>query len=82
MASRDMPRSAHLRMRSALVDPGRDCLVCQFDTISGLVNITPGRNLEFDPTVSVARTDALRHRWGPLTAGDPAARAGSPPAGA
>jgi hypothetical protein len=76
MATREMPRSTSLRMRSALVDSGRDCLVCQFDTISGLANITPGRNLEFDPTVSFARTDVRATPAAPLTGGDPEARVG------
>ena len=76
LATREMPRSTRVRMRSALVDTGRDCLVCQFDTISGLVDIRPGRNLEFDPTLSLARTDVRHTPAAALTAGDPALRAG------
>jgi len=45
-------------MRSSYVDRNRTCLVCQFDKLSGFSAITPGRNLEFDPTVTFARSDA------------------------
>jgi hypothetical protein len=57
MATRDWPRSMRRRMRSSYTDRNEGCLVCQFDTLTGFEGITPGRNLEFDPTVTVARTD-------------------------
>ena len=56
-AARDWPRSSRRRMRSTYTDRNQNCLVCQFDSLSGFQNISPGRNLEFDPTVTVARTD-------------------------
>ena len=58
MAARDMPRSSRLRMRSTVTDRDRACLVCQFDKLTGFEGINPGRNVEFDPTVTAARTDA------------------------
>jgi hypothetical protein len=57
MAVRDRPRSTRLRMRSALVDRNRACLVCQFDKLTGFVSIAPGRNVEIDPTMTLARTE-------------------------
>ena len=74
-ASRDMPRSARVGLRSAYVDRNRACLVCQFDKLTGIQGVTPGRNLEFDPTVTLARTD-VRAAGARFTAGDPDARVG------
>lgn len=77
-AARDWPRSMRRRMRSSYTDRNEGCLVCQFDSITGFENITPGRNIELDPTLTVARTD----RQGPsifnggLEAGDPDYQAG------
>lgn len=58
MAARDMPRSSRVRMRTTMTDRNRACLICQFDRISGLEGLTPGRNLELDPTFTAARSDA------------------------
>lgn len=58
-AMRDMPRSMRRRFRSTYTDRNQNCLVCQFDSLTGFQNITPGRNIEFDPTVTAARTDRL-----------------------
>ena len=56
-AMRDWPRSMRRRMRSTYTDRNQNCLVCQFDSITGFEGITPGRNMELDPTFTVARTD-------------------------
>ncbi|MGE0446063.1 MAG: DUF5916 domain-containing protein [Vicinamibacterales bacterium] len=74
-ASREMPRSAKTGMRSAYVDRNRTCLVCQFDKLTGIQGVTPGRNLEFDPTVTLARTDR-RAIGGRFAAGNTDAQAG------
>jgi hypothetical protein len=58
-AMRDMPRSMRRRFRSTYTDRNQNCLVCQFDSLTGFQHITPGRNIEFDPTVTAARTDRL-----------------------
>ena len=78
MAMRDWPRSSRIRMRSSYVDRNRTCLVCQLDKLSGFTAITPGRNLEFDPTLTVARSDARQtaDHAGPLVAGSVEPRAG------
>ena len=44
--------STHVRSRD------RNCILCQFNKISGFQNISPGKNLEFDPTLTVQRSDA------------------------
>lgn len=77
MAMRDMPRSTRFRMRSNFSDAGRQCLVCQFDKLTGFSDITPGRNLELDPTATFARTDT-RESFpnGAIKAGDPKPSAG------
>jgi hypothetical protein len=56
-AARDWPRSMRRRMRSSYTDRNQGCLICQFDKLTGFENITPGRNIELDPTLTVARTD-------------------------
>jgi hypothetical protein len=77
MATRDRPRSTRYRMRSSYVDRNRTCLVCQFDRVVGFSAITPGRNLEFDPTFTLARSDERgSFPGGPLTSGSIDARAG------
>lgn len=70
MATRDMPRSSRYRMRSARVDRNRSCLICQLDSLTGLTAVTPGRAIEFDPTVTMARTDQRASLAAPLAAGD------------
>ncbi len=78
-AARDVPRSMRTRLRSTYTDRNQNCLVCQFDSITGLQGITPGRNIEFDPTVTVARTDRPAPSVvmpAPLENGDPDYQAG------
>lgn len=58
-AERSWPRSVRHRMGSYPRDRNRSCLLCQFNKISGFEGISPGRNLEFDPTLTVNRTDAM-----------------------
>jgi hypothetical protein len=54
--SRDYPRSVRHRIQSNRNDRNIDCLVCQFDSITGLKGISPGRNLELDPTLTATQT--------------------------
>jgi hypothetical protein len=58
-AERSWPRSVRHRMESHPRDRNRACLLCQFNKLSGFENISPGRNLEFDPTLTASRTDAM-----------------------
>ena len=57
-AERSWPRSVRHRMESHPRDRNRACLLCQFNKLSGFEGISPGRNLEFDPTLTASRTDA------------------------
>ncbi|MBL8143164.1 MAG: carbohydrate binding family 9 domain-containing protein [Acidobacteria bacterium] len=76
-ATRDLPRSLRHRMRSSPTDRSRACGICQFDKLTGFEAITPGRNLEFAPTVTTHRTDERdTFPGGRLTAGDPDADVG------
>lgn len=56
-ADRSWPRNVRHRMSTHVSDRNRNCLLCQFNKINGIENITAGRNLEFDPTLTVQRTD-------------------------
>ncbi|MFZ2055501.1 MAG: DUF5916 domain-containing protein [Candidatus Aminicenantales bacterium] len=58
-AERSWPRSVRHRMESHPRDRNRACLLCQFNKLSGFEGISPGRNLEFDPTLTASRTDAM-----------------------
>lgn len=68
---RNHPRS--LRRQYGLVpfDRDKDCFFCQAAKLTGLSGITPGRNLEFDPTFVIGRTDAREDfPAGPFLKGD------------
>lgn len=56
-ADRSYPRNVRHRMSTHVRDRNRNCILCQFDKISGFINLSPGLNLEFDPTVTLSRTD-------------------------
>jgi hypothetical protein len=71
-AERSWPRSVRHRMESHPRDRNRACLLCQFNKLSGIEDVSPGRNLEFDPTLTANRTDAMdmgSFPDGPLAAG-------------
>jgi hypothetical protein len=57
-AERSWPRSDRHRMESHPRDRSSNCLLCQFNKIKGLVGISPGNNLELDPTLTVQRSDS------------------------
>jgi hypothetical protein len=56
MASRDWPREDRHRMRTMPTDRGAQCLICQFDKLTGFRDLRPGRNLELDPTITAHQT--------------------------
>jgi len=56
-ASRSYPRSARHRMESHPRDRNKSCLLCQVNKITGFQGMSPGRNMEFDPTLTSNRTD-------------------------
>lgn len=56
-AERSYPRSVRHRMTSHKRLRTRNCVICQFNKITGFQGMSPGKNLEFDPTLTVNRTD-------------------------
>jgi len=56
-ADRTYPRTTRHRLKSHPVDRNRQCLLCQSNKVTGFEGISPGRNLEFDPTLAARRTD-------------------------
>jgi hypothetical protein len=69
-ASRSYPRSVRHQLSITPIDRNRNCWVCQFPSIEGFAGITPGRNLELDPTLTLQRTDAVEGFFGgPLVQG-------------
>jgi hypothetical protein len=54
---RSWPRSVRHRIAAKWTDRNVACILCQADKLTGLSGMTPGRNLEFDPTVTGRRTD-------------------------
>lgn len=56
-AFRSYPRSRRHQITAHPVDPDDSCLVCQMPKVTGFAGATPGRNLEFDPTLTAHRTD-------------------------
>jgi hypothetical protein len=69
-AERSWPRNVRHRMTSHRRDRDVACILCQFNKLTGIEGITPGRNLEFDPTLTANRTD-VRNDFpaGPMEAG-------------
>jgi hypothetical protein len=55
--NRSYPRNVRHRISSCPRSRNISCILCQFDKIKGFENITPGRNIEFDPTLTINRTD-------------------------
>jgi hypothetical protein len=58
-ADRSWPRNVRHRMSTHVRSRDRNCILCQFNKISGFQGISPGRNLEFDPTLTAQRSDAM-----------------------
>ncbi|OGD21501.1 MAG: hypothetical protein A2W03_12080 [Candidatus Aminicenantes bacterium RBG_16_63_16] len=58
-AERSWPRSVRHRIISHRQDRDISCILCQFNKLSGLEGLSPGRNLEFDPTLTSSRTDEM-----------------------
>ncbi|MCP5045593.1 MAG: carbohydrate binding family 9 domain-containing protein, partial [bacterium] len=54
---RSYPRLARYRGSSFARDKNKSCLPCQFNKITGFKDISPGKNLEFAPTLTAQRTD-------------------------
>jgi hypothetical protein len=55
---RSYPRSVRHRMTSHRRDRDTTCIMCQFNKITGIQGISPGLNVELDPTLTTIRTDS------------------------
>jgi hypothetical protein len=68
---RSWPRSTRHRIQSAPLDRSNACQLCQANKVTGFAAISPGSNVELDPTLTSRRTD-LRADFpaGPLQSGD------------
>lgn len=58
-AERSWPRDARHRMTSHERSRNVNCILCQFNKLTGFEGITPGQNIELTPTVTATRTDAM-----------------------
>ena len=59
LAMRDWPRDVRHRFRSVVTDQNRDCLICQFEDLSGFGITEVGRNVEITPTLTASAQQAL-----------------------
>lgn len=56
-AFRSWPRNVRHRLSSQRRDRNTGCLLCQENKLTGLQDLSQGRNLEFDPTATFSRTE-------------------------
>ncbi|MFP5286175.1 MAG: sugar-binding protein [Thermoanaerobaculia bacterium] len=56
-AFRSYPRSRRHQINVNAVDPDDSCFICHIPKVTGFAGATPGRNVEFDPTLTAHRTD-------------------------
>lgn len=54
---RSWPRSIRHRMRQVRTDRNDRCTLCQADRIVGFGGVSPGRDVELNPTLTTGRTD-------------------------
>ena len=58
-AERSWPRDTRHRMTSHVRSRNVNCILCQFNKLTGFEGIRPGQNIELTPTVTASRTDAM-----------------------
>jgi hypothetical protein len=58
-AERSWPRDARHRMTSHQRSRDIACILCQFNKLTGFEGITPGQNIELNPTFTAGRTDTM-----------------------
>ncbi len=69
-AERSYPRNVRHRITSHRRDRNIQCLLCQHNKITGIQGVSPGLNLELDPTLTSTRTDEREEiPVGPMKAG-------------
>jgi hypothetical protein len=55
--TRHWPRSRDVWIRSVPEDKGDSCMLCQTQTLVGLADVAPGRNMEITPTLTGRKAD-------------------------
>jgi hypothetical protein len=78
-AERSWPRDARHRLISHVRSRNVNCVLCQFNKLTGFEGVTAGRNIELDPTFTASRTDAMNMEGypdAPLDRGKPDYEAG------
>ncbi len=58
-AERSWPRGVRHRITSHKRSRNVACILCQFNKLVGFAAISPGRNIEINPTLTGTRTDAM-----------------------
>jgi len=58
-AERSWPRDTRHRISSHARSRNVNCILCQFNKLTGFEGITPGQNIELNPTFTAGRTDAM-----------------------
>lgn len=58
-AERSWPRGVRHRITSHKRSRSVSCILCQFNKLVGFAGISPGRNIEINPTLTAVRTDAM-----------------------
>ncbi|MDI6849983.1 MAG: DUF5916 domain-containing protein [Candidatus Saccharicenans sp.] len=58
-AERSWPRGVRHRITSHRRSRSVSCILCQFNKLVGFAGISPGRNIEINPTLTAVRTEAM-----------------------
>jgi hypothetical protein len=58
-AERSWPRDTRHRILSHVRSRSVNCILCQFNKLTGFEGVSAGRNIELDPTFTASRTDAM-----------------------
>jgi hypothetical protein len=58
-AERSWPRDTRHRVISHVRSRNVNCILCQFNKLTGFEGIAPGQNVEINPTVTASRTDEM-----------------------
>jgi hypothetical protein len=67
---RSYPRSLRHQIAATAVDPDDTCFLCQMPKMTGFDGVTPGRNVELNPTLTASRVDRRPDSGGGLAEGD------------
>jgi Domain of unknown function (DUF5916)/Carbohydrate family 9 binding domain-like len=67
---RSYPRSIRHQMAATAVDPDDSCFLCQMPRMTGFDGVTPGRNIEINPTLTASRLDQRSAPASGLAEGD------------